>query len=40
MQVKKWLLVFVLSLLGGVALLAASLIITFWDGDRFFNPFV
>ena len=24
----------------GVALLAASLIITFWDGDRFFNPFV
>ena len=24
----------------GVALLAASLVITFWDGDRFFNPFV
>ena len=24
----------------GVALLLASLVITFWDGDRFFNPFV
>lgn len=24
----------------GVTLLAASLIITFWDGNRFFNPFV
>lgn len=24
----------------GVALLAASLIITFWDGNRFYNPFV
>lgn len=24
----------------GVALLLASLVITFWDGDRFFNPFI
>lgn len=24
----------------GAGLLAASLIITFWDGDRFFNPFI
>ena len=24
----------------GVALLAMSLIITFWDGNRFYNPFV
>lgn len=24
----------------GAALLLASLVITFWDGDRFFNPFI
>ena len=24
----------------GAALLAMSLIVTFWDGNRFYNPFV
>ena len=24
----------------GAALLAASVVITFWDGSRFYNPFV
>lgn len=29
-----------IALLIGVALLAASIIITFWDGNRFYNPFM
>lgn len=29
-----------LAIAFGAALLAMSLVITFWDGNRFFNPFV